>query len=388
MISPASQGSANGQHFVQLDGLRAIAVTLVMLWHFLPVEDPFRETFRWGWFGVRMFFVLSGFLITYILLRERDRCQAGGVSQIIRAFYARRALRIFPLYFCYVFLLLATTDEMGKYILWFVFYLQNVLFFSEGSLDLVPGAALLWTLAFEEQFYLVWPTILLFTPRTLLPLLLPVLIALGVVTRLLLILLFEDIAVGTAMVFPTSNMDSMVLGATLAYLRHYTILGERLDSLLRRVGLVGALFVLIQMISWSVFEIRLGNSPVERFAFVVSDFFAGLFFVWLIDAAVNQSLRGFGSVLEHPFLVWVGKISYGVYVLHLFVAKALLIVISKLTGLDPGDRSYLLLLPSIAASIAVASLSWTFFESPLNSLKSRFPYCKRTKTLVKNVTSS
>ena len=151
---PASRGRLPG-----LDGLRALAVLLVLVAHFLPVTGVF---FRWlaitGTFGVQVFFVLSGFLITHLLIREESR--NGGVR--LPLFYARRTLRILPplafyLSFLFVADRLGWIEVPGRDFLHSVLFLRN--FFGVS-----PETAHLWTLAIEEQFYLIWPAILLLTP--------------------------------------------------------------------------------------------------------------------------------------------------------------------------------------------------------------------------------
>ena len=153
--------AATTPYYPALDGMRAIAVLMVMVTHFLPKRLPF------GWMGVQIFFVLSGFLITGILFDTR------ATRHRWRNFYVRRTLRIFPLYYGLIFLVLLVivwtrSKVPGVFSLW-LFYGQNFFWLvdrgmhpdavltSDGHLIAIIGH--LWSLAVEEQFYLVWPIV-------------------------------------------------------------------------------------------------------------------------------------------------------------------------------------------------------------------------------------
>ncbi|MBD0321145.1 MAG: acyltransferase, partial [Gemmatimonadetes bacterium] len=161
-------------HLPALDGLRGVAVALVVLLHFTlfvpagPVESFFSRGVGTGWMGVDLFFVLSGFLITGILYDSRDS------PAYFRNFYARRSLRIFPLYYAYLFAIFAVlprvqagaagpAEESAR--IWVWTYLSNVLF-ARGGWEVMPGHTThLWSLAVEEQFYLLWFAAVVMAPR-------------------------------------------------------------------------------------------------------------------------------------------------------------------------------------------------------------------------------
>ncbi len=366
---PAPKSSATHYH-PQLDGLRAIAVGFVMAWHFLPLENAFRDGYRWGWFGVRMFFVLSGFLISSILLREKQAEQPLG--QVLKAFYARRALRIFPLYYAYVGLLLILTSEMATYFGWFALYLNNILMFRTGDSSIVPGASILWTLAIEEPFYLAWPLVLLLTPRRHLPLVMATCVIVGLVSRTY----FRfglGYSVGVSMVFPTSNLDSLVMGSCLAFARLHGKNQDRLTRYIHVGGLLGICFIILQCLLWNFADIRLEDSFPGKLNFVVSDFFASLFFIFAIDAATRQKTGWIGTILRNRVIIYVGRISYGIYVLHMFAGQLVWRGAARF-GFTDSERDLVLFLPCVVASIIAASISWALFESPINNLKRLFPY--------------
>lgn len=141
-----------------LDGLRAFAVGLVIYSHWMPGHYQFK--LPWGSAGVQLFFVLSGFLITGILLRCRT-----SVARLsaLRAFYVRRILRIFPLFYCVLLLAYVLNIEpVRETVFWHLPYLSNFYFFSIGRWD--GDISHFWSLAVEEQFYLFWPAIVMFVP--------------------------------------------------------------------------------------------------------------------------------------------------------------------------------------------------------------------------------
>jgi len=140
------------QRISSLDGARAIAVTLVFVWHLLVKSDiPLIWRVDYGNLGVRIFFVISGFLITFLLLAERER--TGTIS--IRDFYVRRIFRILPAYVVFLLVMLAVLPT-GWLVLHKVDFLPSAAFFSDYE---TPTDALghTWSLSVEEQFYLLWP---------------------------------------------------------------------------------------------------------------------------------------------------------------------------------------------------------------------------------------
>src|SRR6188474_573227 len=163
--------SASKPRMPQLDGLRTLAVTAVAVSHWTP--DFLVGIVPWGT-GVQLFFVLSGFLITGILLRSRPTDHGVPLSNALRVFYARRFLRIFPLYYgVLVLCLLLGAGTIYQTWPWHFSYVTNFYYWRYGHGDEVSDPFLhFWSLSVEEQFYLMWPLIVLVaSPRTLLILL-------------------------------------------------------------------------------------------------------------------------------------------------------------------------------------------------------------------------
>jgi peptidoglycan/LPS O-acetylase OafA/YrhL len=160
----------------ELDGLRAFAVLAVIVEHAFGIRwaQTRFETWSPGNVGVRLFFVLSGFLITGILLSGRRDAEDTGASKrsVWTAFYLRRSLRIFPLAYAAIALAcIAGAPTIRQHLGWYVTYTENFLFARQYSFE--PPLSHFWSLAVEEQFYLIWPVVMLLVPETwLLPLIL------------------------------------------------------------------------------------------------------------------------------------------------------------------------------------------------------------------------
>jgi peptidoglycan/LPS O-acetylase OafA/YrhL len=224
-----------------------------------------------------------------------------------------------------------------------------------------------WSLAVEEQFYLVWPWLLVFLPRQrLLPLVIAV-ISLGPLYRFYAFHQYGpgDVARG---VFTLAVIDSLGIGALLAILTR-TIPAARLRHWLLYVGLLvglGGYFILV----------AIGDrGPGDELSFGLTTTAAALVFGWLVVGAAKGYLGVLGRLLALQPFVYVGKISYGVYVFHNLVIAAV-IKAGPRVGFDyhPGIRGLIVV---TAVTIAVASLSWHFFERPLNGLKRHFAYRAR-----------
>lgn len=347
-------------YLVQLDGVRAIAIACVFLTHLTTPWPRFHDLLPWGDFGVRCFFVLSGFLITGILLSARARACAGeqSLGRAARHFYARRALRIFPLF--YAALAAATLLDLPgarEELPWHATYLSNY-FLSIHRRWAVTSLGHFWTLAVEEQFYALWPWLILLLPRRLLPKLLVLLIAVGPMVRLALLLAGLDET--GAQRFTPSCFDSLALGGLLA-LCDAGRAGPRRDALVRASALAGlALGVVWKATRGSLLAavlLPLASSLVS----------AGL---------VAEAARGLGGIAGRALslrpVVYIGKISYGLYVVHLPILYGVLPLLERRLGDPLAGRPGARVLVALAASFAVASASWLLLERPLIRLKRYF----------------
>jgi peptidoglycan/LPS O-acetylase OafA/YrhL len=371
------RSAGTGGYLSQLDALRFFAVTGVMVthnwgpqFHVGPVGQP-----PWGSLGVRLFFVLSGFLITGILIRCRDLAERSPERRLffIRQFYIRRFLRIFPVYYLTLVVIVAVGVGMAPRIWpWLFSYTTNVYVWSHLSWPHAVGH--FWSLAVEEQFYLVWPWLMLFLPRRWL---VPVLVVLVVLVapgyRLYASFHYAaDTGIDggfTSLSLTPAVLDSLGLGALLAFA---TNADESIRAwtrrALRRVALPlgAAAYVVFFLVGWHL-------GPFRHVAVALSDTSAALVFCWLI-AAASRGVRGpMGALLEWRPIAYLGKVSYGIYIFHMLVPIAFGYAAARL-GLGYTNAGFANFLVTSAVTCAVAALSWELFEGPINALKRHFRY--------------
>jgi peptidoglycan/LPS O-acetylase OafA/YrhL len=345
-------------HLPQLDGLRAFAVLAVVAHHTMPTSLV--NALNPGAAGVRLFFVLSGFLITGILLRARDAMERGGsAGQALSSFYARRFLRIFPLYyFALAVVLLAGVPDAREGAAWHLAYLSNVYGVLHGHMG---SLAHFWSLAVEEQFYLVWPALVLFVPRRWLGPLFVASALTGPLSRAIAYLLIGDPSL--ACILTPCCLDSLGLGAILAHLwRQRGSAGAgKVAVACRTVGLP----LLLLVDGW-----RLVRGE-DILTVSLRDGALALVSVWLVHASACGFGGPGGRALSCRPVVYVGAISYGVYVWH-GLAPALAWQVEWFPWPEaPGLVKFVCV---AAAALLLASLTWVVFEKRLNGLKRFFPY--------------
>ena len=371
MPTTSGPSTARTGTIAELDGLRGVAILLVLIHRFWPASGPlarFATVAELGWVGVDLFFVISGFLITGILIDTRDD------PAYFKNFFARRVLRIFPLYYAYVaaVFVLLPMHEKGPYFqtpfiqesgspLFYFLYLANVpeAFFGR---DVPKLLGMLWSLAIEEQFYLSFPFLARISRRKL------------VYVLLAMVVFAPLVRLATALAFPANErvqyvatfcrVDVIALGCLLGVAVRSPRVIPRLRTvshyLLIAFGLVfAAAFALKGLDRDSLFGRTLGYSIVAfTFASVV------LFTVLSRGLTIVAPLR-------IPALMYLGKICYGLYMLHRLCAF--------LAG-EVVERAHLAIAPDGAAMIAVeialsaivASVSWYAFEKPLLRFKRWF----------------
>ena len=348
-------------HMVQLDGLRAIAVSFVLIDHW--VGSRYHLGIDWGRLGVHLFYVLSGFLITGILLEARE---IAGTSRwfAARQFYIRRFLRIFPLFYA-TLLVTYVVDVPGvqQTIWWHVSYLSNVYVSRLGFWpDIISH---FWSLAVEEQFYLTWAWLILFLPhRWLLRVLLAFIYSAPLFRLAGHILSVSPVSV---YVLPVSSFDSLGVGALLAFLSRFRNTNPfSLEQFARTTAWLGiAVLVLLEILKRS-----LGDGPLVA-ALQIGLKGTALAFVygWIVWRA-SLGFRGpVGAVLQWRPVAYLGRISYGVYMFNPFMFGLLgwsLSVVSLASFMDvPVLRLALL----VVLTIGLAAVSWKFFERPINRLR-------------------
>jgi peptidoglycan/LPS O-acetylase OafA/YrhL len=339
-------------------------VFAVIVGHFAPRATA---ALPLGELGVRLFFVLSGFLITTILLRCRALIADGArAASVIGRFYLRRSLRIVPAFYALLAVMwFADIPEFRDSLPWHLSYLSNLYLARLGEWH--GSTSHLWSLAVEEQFYLVWPFAVLFLPLRRMNAILAMVVVGAAAFRMLGV--WNGWSPVTILVLPFGAADSLALGALLASLSHS---GARARPHLATVGrwLWPMAFALTAL---AAFHVRAGeNVRWALFATVWS-----LWFVWLIDRAA-AGFRGWpGALLEMRPLTYLGQISYGLYLIHAS-APRLVGWLWRLGSTRPYPPNALVGVGApVVVTIALAALSWEFYEGPLNRLKCRVPYDAR-----------
>ena len=362
MSLPANLDSKlSDSHIPALDGLRAVAVFLVIVSHFGFAMVP-------GAHGVMIFFVLSGFLITWLLLKENERY--GTVS--LASFYKRRTLRIFPAFYVYWLLMIALLLGTGKTILWShawsaLFYTSN--YYSAINGDPNNGLSHTWSLAIEEQFYLLWPFVFLMLRGNLkrMTAFLAGIIAAVWIHRAVLCFGFNVDQAYIQAAFDT-RLDELMVGCLLAVL-----LKRRALTPLWRVVSANRLLPLITIALLAI-SVYAGEAFFERYrdvaGFAIEPLLIGVFIVQMI---AFSSAR-LWAWTEFGVMKFLGRISYSLYLyqqLTLYPARKALAgypVIIQLAG-------------AILVTIILATISHYLIERPFLKLKSSTPQRRDEATL-------
>ncbi|WP_215238943.1 acyltransferase family protein [Dyadobacter helix] len=366
--NPVTSSKSGIIYLPGLNGFRAIAAVSVLVSHILQSEfsGPILNIgFRLplGEFGVTLFFVISGFLITYLLLRERE---IGEIS--ISWFYFRRVLRIWPLYYSYIFIWLIVWMFQGdnkfgfsRSIYWYIFFSANIPFIFHQSI-LVIGH--LWSIGVEEQFYIFWPWVVKFSRNKLFVYSWFFFLSFFILKILFWYFLGKESFSYRAL--SVTRFHCLVVGAIGAF--HYN----------------GFLVIVVSWISnritqiaaWSLFFL-IGLGFIRISAPIAHEFFAFISLVLIIGqiTARNRIIN-----LENSVFNFIGKISYGIYVIHPLI---ILLITPLLKGVKMGNVflwSLIYCLGISIVTIVLAYLSFRYLERPFLIYKLRF-----SKVLSSNV---
>ncbi len=358
-----------------MSGLRFCAVLFVVVYHFSFFLMNLKTWhYDLGSFII-FFFVLSSYLITRILLDAKQKALDKGmpVWKVAVAFLTRRTLRIFPAYYLYLFILLLFPLEgmdLRLHAGFYFGYLYNIRIFLTHEWG--PYAVHLWTLAVEEQFYIIWPWIILFIPTRHLAKVFGLMVLGGIIFRMAMLTFYPEIPVFPMLVLMPACMDCFAAGALLAFL-HYR--GRENNQWIKWVALI-ALPVWILLILTNHHRIFIGLDRV----------FISFFTILVIDVA-NRGYTGFTKkFLENGIVQYLSKISYGIYLYHLiatlFFWKMFDLVQRSLSeqGYDLSAAGKWLASPYISfwiyfiLAVICATISWYCVEQPFNNLKKLFDY--------------
>ncbi len=345
------------KRIAELDSLRGLAAIAIVLYHAIPWRFPF------GWVSVDMFFVLSGYLITGIILENAGR------DDFLKVFYARRSLRIWPLYYATLLFLLVLNSFMSSPhpILGLPYYLtftQNVpRYWGSETPPFLEYFSHTWTLAIEEQFYLIWPALILLAGSKRVVPLAFVFMVIPVTAR----------ALGFHESLLLSRCDGFALGGLLAAIVSGVTRGDAPPLWLRPalvltgvvsityLGIVQAYGHLTQGIDFTLPSVTL---------FVINLFFFSI--VGLVLLAAGHPVL---ACLRMRWLCYIGTISYGLYVYHFFFCRIFLWLNDTWLG-----RPWWVPLAILGLGIVTAALSWEFFERPILSFKSQFEYGQESRS--------
>jgi peptidoglycan/LPS O-acetylase OafA/YrhL len=350
------------RHFGSLDGVRCLCIVAV-LWHHASPPD-FPQLLTRGFLGVDMFFVLSGFLIVTLLLREQST--KGKIS--LRKFYARRALRIFPIYYGMlllfsIFYLLVKPNGTSSVTFFSVlpFYLS---FTSNWSLVQAPGLGISWSLATEEQFYLFWPAIEKLTRKRI------VYVVLGVIfliNQLMNFGILDDLFIflyrsPEATKLLDTTFTPICLGIGLAHLLHRVhSFSWVFRSLGNRYTPIVILIVFLGLMNFSPIDIS--GFPRLLIQLIMT--------LWLGSLVVRED-----HILQPLMIVTpiarIGKISYGMYMYHIWtfaIAASVTRFLPEYWGLG---KQFPLFVIGTLVTVLISEISYRFYETPFLHWKSYF----------------
>lgn len=362
------------EFYPYLEGYRGLAVFLVLLSHWLIIEYfPSLIFLKLGFLGVNFFFVLSGFLITEILLIEFNN----NVDRktILKNFFSKRTLRIFPIYYITIlFLAFFNLGDSLEVLPWTLTYSLNIAK-NWWSIKDTPIFMHIWSLCVEEQFYLLLPFLVIsFKKKFFSKIFLGLIFSSIVFKTIIYIVGFED--------FESINhsnlmaaVDSLCLGSLLAYLKRYKKVWWN------RIGTLPNFFMIIFLLFF--FYISYYSEEYKLFSTSIMRLLASLLGGVIIAKAVNKQVYPLNSFFQFSSIRFLGKISYGVYLYHWVISYLLSPYFNDIwNSLDFNflgklsiiryNRYLVSFIMFFAMTISLATISYYFIEKPLLKLKRFF----------------
>lgn len=359
------------KYIKQLDSLRATAVILVIISHWIPDKIPVNRLPN-GRLGVDIFFVLSGFLISWILMESKKKAAQlqTGKATIFSSFYIRRALRIFPVYYVVLTILLFfhrfTNTSLGTSYPYYFTYASNFHMHSLGGWDGILSH--FWSLAVEEQFYLIWPAVVLFVNDRYLPHAIMITILTGMISELAWL---ED---PYGLILTQTCLHSFAMGALLAWFVSYNNTKlERFYKVIRIPALISVLFLAAGLFRPAIYSHMFRTFSSVLALFVITHLI-------LYGNTAKLKLPGFWN---NRILIFLGKISYGLYLFHNLIPHFTYGFAEKM-GVQISAYPYGLgfIAMTVINLIILTGISYVSFrliESPMLELKKRFQYVRSNR---------
>lgn len=385
-----SQGIVrSGQKIPQLDGIRGIAILLVIVYHYVYganfaqdglVGDLVRNSLNLWWSGVDLFFVLSGFLIGGILIDNRSSIN------YFKTFYIRRICRIFPLYFAWLLLFVCIRAILSRYfpdsifaplftgtipIRWFATFTMNIAV----TLGQLTPALLgpLWSLSVEEQFYLAMSLIVAFVSIRKLPYVVIILAGAAPVIRLLLLIGGQHMTCLACYQLMPTRADALLLGVMGAYALRQPRVVQYL--LLHLKSLYVALaFLLAGVVALNYAQTTMQFHPDAFPASSIGYSLLAVFFLCILLVALLDPLGRFARLTSIRSLRQLGTVAYGVYVVHLPIFHVFNTLILSTTDTKSLINYVLVVTLALASTMIIAGLSWKYFEKKIQAWGHNFKY--------------
>jgi len=368
------------RYIPELDGLRGIAILLVLLWHFfisivdrtqvfsdLQIVNEFFKysipALKWTWSGVDLFFVLSGFLIGRILIENK------GSQNYFKTFYIRRSFRILPIYILSIvaFWIFYNSEfasnfswlvENPKPIFSYLLFIQNF-FMGETGFG-ANWLSITWSLAVEEQFYLLLPLIVFYCrPKTLLGISV-IGIVLAVIFRLTLPGLYTYVLL-------FSRMDALLMGVLIAIF-------SRNEFFMKYLNKVSSYLVALNVLMLILIVLLTLKANGGKIGGVLNHSVFAVFYSITLLLCISEGNNLIKNICRSSFLIHIGKISYGIYLYHYFILGILFQIFIGSSPFITDLLSFSISLASLIATYILAITSFHWFEKPLIKIGRRWNY--------------
>ena len=346
-------------HINGLNGLRAIAVIFVVISHWFPLTHIV-NTFPLGGIGVDVFFVLSGFLISRILLNQKEGIEENTKDKFkaLKNFIARRALRIFPIYYLLLAILYLTNGvEVRRDFIYHITYMSNYLFYFTKNWH--GMLAHLWSLAVEEQFYLIWPLLLFFVLKKNI---LKLLISVIVISTVFHLASKEHISY----ILTLSCINTFGLGALLAYVEVYKPkFGRQFKIVIQYIFVP---LIILFILQYTVLYLKYFPSRLIMSLITLN-------FIRICLQNNNKNL--IFIILNNRVFNFIGMISYGIYLYHCPLPSywrrffRMFKIESPFTN-SCGEMNYYELFAQFSLLLFISYLSWIMVEKPILKFKKSF----------------